>query len=141
MKGMGDPLLLLLLPPHVVDDESDNGGGSGDDGDHDNFLDRCIPAFLPPSPHLPPPRSDICRAAETLAMRARQLRDIGRREGSADAEGCGEAVIPLSFAPSLPSHQPHAKKVTQRESFPLPPHFPPFPSLSHSSAPSFPPSL
>ena len=40
------PSLLLLLPLLVVDDESDNGGGSGDDGDHDNFLDRCIPSFL-----------------------------------------------------------------------------------------------
>ena len=142
MKGRSPPPAPPLAAAlHVVDDESDNGGCRGDDGDHDNFLDRCIPAFLPPSPHLPPPRSDICRAAETLAMRARQLRDIGRREGSAatDAEGSGEAVIPLSVAPSLPSHQPHAKKVTQRESFPLPPHFPPFPSFSFLC--SFPPSL
>ena len=63
------PLLLLL---HVVDDESDNGGG--DDGDHDNFLDRCIPSFLPsfdpPRPVRVRPRpSDISRAAEMLAMR------------------------------------------------------------------------
>ena len=139
MKGRSPPPAPPLAAAlHVVDDESDNGGSEAAAMMAITtifLIDAFLPSFLPPliCLHL----GQIFVGRRKRWQYARQLRDIGRREGSADAEGSGEAVIPLSFAPSLPSHQPHAKKVTQRESFPLPPHFPPFPSLRASLPFSF----